>query len=59
VAHMSDAKPLRCQKCGKPLGYVTVAPKSFLATKPSVENIKLVATCPECSGGKGFYRRNF
>jgi len=21
---MSDAKPVRCQKCGKPIGYVTV-----------------------------------
>jgi hypothetical protein len=21
---MSDTKPVRCQKCGKPMGYVTV-----------------------------------
>jgi ribosomal protein S14 len=56
---MSNAKPLRCQKCGNPLGYVTVSAKSFLATKPAVDNLKLVVRCPECSGGTGFYRRNF
>ncbi len=27
---MSDAKPVRCQKCGKPLGYVTVLAKGFV-----------------------------
>ncbi len=56
---MSESKPLRCQKCGKPLGYVTVTPKSFLAAKLTVDNVKLVATCIDCSGGTGFYRRNF
>ncbi|MCL5949428.1 MAG: hypothetical protein M1490_03005 [Candidatus Bathyarchaeota archaeon] len=56
---MSESKPLRCQKCGKPIGYVTVTAKSFLVAKPAVDNVKLVATCMDCSSGTGFYRRNF
>ena len=27
---MSEPKPVRCQKCGKPLGYVTVLAKGLL-----------------------------
>jgi hypothetical protein len=56
---MSGSQPLKCQKCGKPVGYVTVTAKGFLAAKPSVENVKLIATCMECSKGNRFYCRNF
>ena len=51
---MSESEPLRCQKCGKPVGYVTVTAKSFLVAKPAVDNVKLVATCMDCSGGNRF-----
>jgi len=56
---MSDSKPVRCQKCGKSLGYVTVAPKNFSTAKPSVDNLKLVAACPECSGERVFTEETF
>ena len=56
---MNDSKQLKCQKCGKPIGYVAVSVKSFLVSTPALDNIKLVATCPECSSKKGLYRRNF
>ena len=56
---MSESKPLRCQKCGKPIGYVTVTAKSFLAAKPAVDNVKLVATCMDCSGEIAFTAETF
>ena len=56
---MSKSEPLKCQKCGKPLGYVSVTAKSVLAAKPQVDNVKLAATCIDCTGGNSFYRRNF
>ncbi len=45
---MSDAKPLRCQKCGKPVGYVTVLVKGLLSLQQPLENVKIVAICMEC-----------
>jgi hypothetical protein len=59
VVCMSESGPLRCQKCGKAIGYVTVTAKSFIAAKPTVDNVKLVAICMDCSSQNGFYRRNF
>ncbi|MCW4028500.1 MAG: hypothetical protein NWE92_02485 [Candidatus Bathyarchaeota archaeon] len=56
---MSEPKQLKCQKCGKPIGYVAVTPKSLFVAKPSLDNVQLVCTCMECSNGTGFYRRNF
>jgi hypothetical protein len=56
---MSEKNPLRCQKCGKPIGYVTLTPKSVLEQKPNLGNVRVVATCIDCWGGMGFYRRNF
>jgi hypothetical protein len=44
---MSQAKPVRCQKCGKPIGYVTVLAKGFRFQQP-VQNVKVVAICMEC-----------
>jgi hypothetical protein len=29
---MNDSKPIKCQKCGKPLGYVTMLTKGFYIT---------------------------
>jgi hypothetical protein len=56
---MSESKPLKCQKCGKLIGYITVSAESLLVTKPDVDNVKLTATCIDCSGQNSFYIRNF
>lgn len=45
---MSDSKPVRCQKCGKPVGYVTVLAKGLLGLQQSLQNVKVVAVCMEC-----------
>jgi hypothetical protein len=44
---MSDTKPVRCQKCGKPLGYITVFAKGLVLSQP-IQNAKIVAICIEC-----------
>jgi hypothetical protein len=49
---MTDAKPLRCQRCGKPLGYVTVLAKGVTPLLQAVRDVKLVAICMECSKKK-------
>ncbi len=56
---MSEDKSLECQKCGKPIGYVTVTTKNFIAAKPSVDNVKLVTTLMDYSSKNSFNRRNF
>ncbi len=56
---MSENKPLRCQKCGKPLGYVTITPKSFLETKPDLNNVRIAGTCMDCRAGRNFYSGGF
>jgi hypothetical protein len=45
---MSDARPVRCQKCGKPLGYVTVLAKGLMWFQQPIQNVKIVAICMEC-----------
>lgn len=47
---MVDAKPVKCQKCGKPLGYVTVLAKGLMNFQQPVTNVKLVAICMDCYG---------
>jgi hypothetical protein len=49
---MSDAKPVRCQKCGKTLGYVTVVAKGLLGLQQPLRDVKVVAVCMECSQKK-------
>jgi hypothetical protein len=44
---MIDAKPVRCQKCGNPLGYVTVLAKGLRFQQP-LQNVKIVAICMDC-----------
>ena len=56
---MSESKPLRCQKCGKPIGFVTLSAKSFLVANPDMDNVKLTATCMDCSSQTSLYIRNF
>jgi len=38
---MSDIKPVRCRKCGKPLGYITVFTKGLVLSQP-IQNAKIV-----------------
>ena len=45
---MNEPKPVRCQKCGKPLGYVTVLSKGILGPQQPLKNVKLVALCMDC-----------
>ncbi len=39
---MNEAKPVRCQKCGKPLGYITAFMKG-LVMRQATHNMKIVA----------------
>jgi hypothetical protein len=45
---MNNTKPVRCQKCGKPLGYVTVLAKGLTSFQQPIQNLKIVAICMEC-----------
>jgi hypothetical protein len=56
---MSERKLLKCGKCGKPVAYVSVNAKSFLESRPDLDNVAVSGTCMECSGHTGFYQRNF
>jgi hypothetical protein len=56
---MSEAKPLKCQKCGNPLSYVNVMSKSFLVARSSVDNLKLFATCTIAPTQIGFIGEAF
>ncbi|HKZ87568.1 MAG TPA: hypothetical protein VJ066_00240 [Candidatus Bathyarchaeia archaeon] len=49
---MSDAHLVRCQKCGKPIGYVTVLTKGLMGLQQPLEGIKIVAICVECAQKK-------
>ena len=45
---MSDAIPVRCQKCRKPIGFITVLTKGFRGLQQPVPDVKLVGICMEC-----------
>ena len=45
---MSNAKPVRCQQCGKPIGFITVLAKGFRGLQQPIPNVKLVAICMDC-----------
>jgi hypothetical protein len=45
---MSAPRLVRCQKCGKPLGYVTVLAEGLAFSPLPVQDVKLVAICMEC-----------
>jgi hypothetical protein len=44
---MKEAKQVLCQKCGNPVGYITVLAKGLLFQQP-IQNVKVVAVCMEC-----------
>jgi DNA-directed RNA polymerase subunit N (RpoN/RPB10) len=43
-----STQPVRCQKCGKPVGYITVLSKGLMGMQQKLENLKIVAICMEC-----------
>jgi len=45
---VSDSQPVRCQKCGKPVGYITVLAKGLTGIQQRLENVKVVAICLDC-----------
>ena len=49
---MSDAKPVKCQKCGNPIGYVTVVARGISPFQQPVPNVKIVALCMDVLGKK-------
>jgi hypothetical protein len=51
VKDMSNVKPVRCQKCGKPLGYITVVAKGLTSLSQLVQNAKIIAICMEWAHG--------
>ncbi|MGD0644332.1 MAG: hypothetical protein ABSA75_05445 [Candidatus Bathyarchaeia archaeon] len=49
---LSDAEPARCQKCGKPIGYVTVLARGLTSFQQPIQKVKIVAICMECAQKK-------
>ncbi|MCX8153301.1 MAG: hypothetical protein N3E52_02585 [Candidatus Bathyarchaeota archaeon] len=45
---MSVSKPARCQKCGKPVGYITALAKGLIRLQQPLENVKIVVICIDC-----------
>ncbi|MBT0159684.1 hypothetical protein G4O51_06835 [Candidatus Bathyarchaeota archaeon A05DMB-2] len=48
---MSEAKPVRCQKCGKLLSYVTVLAKGLRFQQP-LKDVEIIAICMDCTQKK-------
>jgi len=46
---MSNSKPTLCQKCGKPIGFVTVLSKGLLGMQQPIQKVKIVAICMDCA----------
>ena len=49
---IDNSEPVRCQKCGKPLGYVTVLARGMTSFQQPIRNVKIVAICMECAQRK-------
>jgi len=45
---LNDTKLVKCRKCGKPLGYVTVLAKTLLPSWRPLQNVKIIGICIEC-----------
>jgi hypothetical protein len=45
---LNDAKLVRCKKCGKPLGYITVLGKALTPLWQPLQNLKIIGICMEC-----------
>jgi DNA-directed RNA polymerase subunit RPC12/RpoP len=49
---MVETQPVRCQKCGKPVGDITVLVQGFMGLQQPLQNAKVVAICMDCSQQK-------
>jgi hypothetical protein len=49
---ISTTEPVRCQKCGKPIGYITVLAKGLTSFQQPIQNVKIVAICMDCAQKK-------
>ena len=49
---MSNARPVRCQNCKKPIKFITVLSKVFRGLQQPAPNVKLIATCMDCFSEK-------
>ncbi len=56
---MSERRLLKCEKCGKPVAYISLKARDFFELKPNLDNVVVSGTCLECQSGSGFYQRNF
>jgi hypothetical protein len=45
----NGAEPVRCQKCGKPIGYVTILTRGLTSFQQPIKNVKIIAICMECT----------
>jgi len=46
---MKGSSPVRCQKCGRPVGYITVLTRGLMGMQQPIDNVKIVAVCMDCS----------
>lgn len=49
---MNATKPVRCQKCGSPIGYVTILGRGLTGIQQRLQNVKIVAICMKCAQNK-------
>jgi len=49
---ISHSEPVRCQKCGKPIGYVTVLARGLTSFQQPIQNVKIIAICMDCVQNK-------
>jgi len=50
--NLSSDEPVRCQNCGKSIGYVTVPSRGFTSFQQPIKNVEIVAICMECAEKK-------
>jgi hypothetical protein len=49
---ISSSEPVRCQKCEKPIGYVTVLSRGVTSFQQPIPNVKIIAICMDCAQNK-------
>jgi hypothetical protein len=49
---ISTIEPIKCQKRGKPIGYITVLAKGLISFQQPIQNVKIVSICIDCAQKK-------
>jgi hypothetical protein len=44
---MSERKTLKCEVCGKTIGYIKLGPQSYMKATPAFDNVKVSAICTD------------